>query len=108
MNERLVGSEPPPEREYAEALEQLEPEDKDALRSHPLSLTAAELGRLPATMATEPIDVFAWVRYPSVAVHVQGLALAWTPRAVYVEWEHKGLHRAWVWASAVQRGGMAS
>lgn len=39
--------------------------------------------------------------------HVQGRALASTARAVYVEWEHRRVHRVWVWASAVERGGMA-
>ena len=49
-------------------------------------------------------SVRAWVRYPATADQVSGLALAWTPRAVYVEWEASGTHRAWVWASAVERG----
>ncbi len=34
---------------------------------------------------------------------VRGVALAWTQRAVYVEWEARGIHRVWVWASAVER-----
>ncbi|WP_146072775.1 hypothetical protein [Cryobacterium sp. Y62] len=69
----------------------------------PFSLTSAELGGLPATPASEPTSVRAWVRYPAIARHVHGLALAWTPRAVYVEWEDAGTHRAWVWAPAVER-----
>ena len=69
----------------------------------PYSLTPAELGGLPAATAGEPTHVLAWVRYPATADHVRGLALAWTPRAVYVEWEDRGTHRAWVWASAVER-----
>lgn len=88
----------------SDTLEQVEPPDVDADRSRPFSLSGEELGRLPVTSATEPIPVLAWVRYPAVAVHVRGRALAWTPKAVYVEWEHRGLHRAWVWASAVERG----
>ena len=47
--------------------------------------------------------VRAWVSYPATADQVLGLALAWTPRAVYVEWEGNGTPRAWVWASAVER-----
>jgi hypothetical protein len=43
------------------------------------------------------------VRYPATADQVHGNAVAWTPRAVYVEWEASGTHRAWVWASAVER-----
>lgn len=88
----------------ADTLEQVEPADADEFRSRPFSLTAEELGKMPATLATEPISVLAWVRYPALPTHVRGRALAWTKSAVYVEWEHRGVHRAWVWASAVQRG----
>jgi len=87
----------------ADTLEQVEPDYPEATLNRPFSLTAEELGRMPAIQATEPISVLAWVRYPKVASHVQGRALAWTSRAVYVEWEHRGLHRIWVWASAVDR-----
>jgi hypothetical protein len=95
----------PPVR--SDTLEQVEPEHGAEFTARPYSLTAEELGRLPATMASEPIAVLAWVRFPPMPVHVQGRALAWTPHAVYVEWEDRGIHRAWVWASAVQRGGLA-
>ncbi|WP_199184200.1 hypothetical protein [Cryobacterium sp. Y62] len=40
----------------------------------------------PITVATEPISVLAWVRYPKISTHVDDQALAWTRRAVYVEW----------------------
>ena len=43
------------------------------------------------------------MRYPAVAERVRGMALAWTRRAVYVEWEARGIHRVWVRASAVER-----
>jgi hypothetical protein len=92
---------------YADTLKQVEPDYGEEFTARPFSLTAEELGRLPVTMATEPIPVLAWVRLPAIPTHVQGRALAWTPRAVYVEWEHRGTHRAWVWASAVERGGLA-
>lgn len=91
----------------ADTLKQVEPDYGEEFTSRPFSLTAEELGRMPATQAAEPIPVLAWVRLPAMPTHVQGRALAWTPRAVYVEWEHRGTHRAWVWASAVERGGMA-
>ena len=91
----------------ADTLKQVEPDYGDEFTARPFSLTAEELGRLPVTMAPEPVPVLAWVRLPALPTHVQARALAWTQRAVYVEWEHRGLHRAWVWASAVERGGLA-
>lgn len=87
----------------ADTLGQVEPDRGDEFVVRPYSLTPPELGGLPAAMAGEPTHVLAWVRYPAAADHVRGLALAWTPRAVYVEWEDRGTHRAWVWASAVER-----
>lgn len=87
----------------ADTLEQLEPSHCAEFVARPLSLTPAELSGLPATLASEPMSVRVWVRYPAIARHVHGLALAWTPRAVYVEWEDAGTHRAWVWAPAVER-----
>ncbi|MGY4856847.1 hypothetical protein [Cryobacterium sp. AP23] len=87
----------------ADTLEQVEPSYGAEFVPHPMSLTSAELGGLPATLASEPTSVRAWVRYPAISRHVHGLALAWTPRAVYVEWEDSGTHRAWIWAPAVER-----
>ena len=87
----------------ADTLEQVEPDHGGEFVVRPCSLTAAELGGLPAALASGPTPVRAWVRYPATADQVHGLALAWTPRAVYVEWEASGTHRVWVWASAVER-----
>lgn len=87
----------------ADTLDQVEPDHGVEFVVRPYSLTAAELGGLPAALASGPTPVHAWVRYPATADQVHGLALAWTPRAVYVEWEASGTHRAWVWASAVER-----
>ena len=84
-------------------LSQVEPDHGDEFVVRAYSLTAAELGGLPAAMAGAPTPVRAWVSYPATADQVLGLALAWTPRAVYVEWEGNGTPRAWVWASAVER-----
>jgi hypothetical protein len=87
----------------ADTLDQVEPEHGVAFVVRPYSLTYAELGGLPAVLATTPTPVRVWVRYPATANQVHGMALAWTPRAVYVEWEDGGTHLAWVWASAVER-----
>ena len=90
----------------ADTLGQVEPDRGGEFVVRPYSLTPPELGGLSVAMAGEPTHVLAWVRYPATADHVRGLALAWTPRAVYVEWEDRGTHRAWVWASAVERAGV--
>lgn len=104
-NKRYPSGPHPAPAVQADTLKQIEPEYEE-FSARPFSLTAEELGRLPVTMAAEPIPVLAWVRLPAMPTHVQGRALAWTQRAVYVEWEHRGLHRVWVWASAVERGGL--
>jgi hypothetical protein len=87
----------------ADTLGQVGPDRLGEFDPQPYSLTPAEMQGLTATMASVPLHVLAWVRYPASADLVRGLALAWTPRSVYVEWEDQGTYRAWVWASAVQR-----
>jgi len=76
-------------------------------RPKPISLSDEELDKEHArvTTATERIPVEAWVRYPETPIHTPAIAVAWTDRAVLVEWEVAGggVARAWVWASAVQR-----
>ncbi|MGO4785208.1 hypothetical protein ACEN2M_15550, partial [Cryobacterium sp. W22_MBD10_FK3] len=95
---------PPAQRSVrAGTLAQVEPPTRAEFVVRPFSLTPPELRGLPAILADEPTPVHAWVRYPATAIHVYGLALAWTPHAVYVEWEDGGVHRAWVWAPAVER-----
>lgn len=37
--------------------------------------------------APSPVDVDAWVRFPETAVRVHGRAIAWTARAVQIEFE---------------------
>lgn len=72
----------------------------------PLSLTAAELelDEQPLTRTPRPHAVTAWVRYPEAPLKVEALAVAWTPRAVAIKWRGPDAeHRAWVWASAVER-----
>lgn len=73
----------------------------------PLSLSSVELQLdvQPLTRTPMPEAVRVWVRYPSAALQVNALAVAWTPRAVAVKWPgpDESEHRAWVWASAVDR-----
>lgn len=77
-------------------------------RPRPISLSPSELGHDPVTAAeAEPVDVEAWVRFPEQPIKVQGRAVAWTRRAVWVEFTMRSgaTYRAWVWASAVERRG---
>ena len=88
--------------------QQTDPALNDLLtRPKPISLSSTELGTDPAGVpeTSEVVKVIAWVRYPETAVQVRGRAVAWTDRAVWVEFTtHAGAtHRAWVWASAVSR-----
>ena len=73
----------------------------------PLSLTDDELQLdvYPLTRTPQPEPVTAWVRYPAAPIQVEGVAVAWTPRAVAIRWKGPdgAEHRAWVWASAVER-----
>lgn len=71
--------------------------DEVLTRPQPISLSAAELG---AEAVKE-----AWVKFPESAVRVRGRTIAWTRRAVRVEWEMRdgATRRAWVWVSAVER-----
>ena len=76
-------------------------------RPMPISLSKSELGQEPVTTAEEPVDVQAWVRFPEQPIRVDGRAVAWTKRAVWVEFTMRNgaTFRAWVWASAVDRKG---
>ena len=63
--------------------------DEAATRGvEPTSLTNAELelDALPLTKTPRPPPVRAWVRYGAVAIRVEARAVAWTPRAVALEW----------------------
>lgn len=76
-------------------------------RPMPISLSKHELGAQPVTTADDPPAVEAWVRFPEQPIRVQGRAVAWTNRAVWVEFTMRNgaTLRAWVWASAVDRKG---
>ena len=81
--------------------------DQSVMRGRePESLTPKELGLTtePVTRTPEPVPVTAWVRYGRIGIRVKGRAVAWTAKAVAIEWDGpEGPHRAWVWASAVER-----
>jgi len=83
----------------------VEPAHTDSTAPVPIGLTWEERGGAgaPVTVAPEPISVIAWVRYPNISTHVDAHALAWTHSAVYIQWQSRGVHRLWVWASAVDR-----
>lgn len=73
----------------------------------PLTLTKKELQleEYPLTRTPKPLPVRAWVRYGDTGIEVAARVVAWTSRAVAIEWDvGDGKHRAWVWASAVDRG----
>jgi hypothetical protein len=72
-------------------------------RPRPISLTPAEIGKLDVTEPPQPEPVKAWVRYPETPVQVEARAIAWTERAVKVEWTMRdgSVQQAWVWRSAV-------
>jgi len=96
-------------KRYAEQVDRRmgERADEAAIRGEPpTSLTAAELelDSLPLTKTPKPQQVRAWVRYGTVALKVSARAVAWTPRAVALEWDSPSgkVDRAWVWASAVE------
>lgn len=75
-------------------------------RPRPIGLNADELAgqtvvELPVGAVGERVS--AWVRYPEVSVQVAGRVVAYTDRAVWVEYQHHdgSTHRVWVWAGAV-------
>ena len=71
---------------------------------HSLSDEELELSRFDLTRTRNPRPVRAWVRYSAGAVNVDARAVAWTERAVAIEWNTISgeSHRAWVWGSAVE------
>jgi hypothetical protein len=97
-------------RRYADSIDRRmdAPVAETIMRSGaPLKLSPAELQlhRYPLTRDPRPSKVRVWVRYPDAPLEVEALAVAWTSRAVAVKWAGPGgeEHRAWVWASAVER-----
>ena len=85
--------------------------NESIIRPLPISLSKYELGEDAVTPAEgEPVEVQAWVRFPEQPIKVQGHAVAWTRRAVWVEFTmlSGATYRAWVWASAVERKSQSS
>jgi len=76
------------------------------LRAKAVGLTPAEVGT-EITPAPNPIGVEAWVTFatPPTPVRVEGRAVAWTSRAVEIEYRVNDgtTRRVWVYASAVDR-----
>jgi hypothetical protein len=80
--------------------------DRMMMRDHePQTLMPAELDleHEPVTKPPRALPCSAWVRYGTDSMQVDGLATAWTARAVAVRWmtPDDREHRAWLWASAV-------
>ncbi|WP_210506255.1 hypothetical protein [Naasia sp. SYSU D00057] len=75
------------------------------LRPQPVSLTRREVGEEIIVPETGAPLVRAWVRFPETSVELSGRAIAWTKKAVCVEFTLRDgqVRRAWVWASAVSR-----
>jgi len=71
----------------------------------PRSLLPEQFGDLPITSTTTAQEVRAWVIWEDgVAELVDGVAAAWTKRAVQVRFGIPGhMHAVWVWAVAVER-----
>jgi hypothetical protein len=76
------------------------------MRGEPFSLTndELELDVQPITRTPIAVSAVAWVRYGAVAVKVPVDVVAWTNRAVAIRWKNPEgeIHKAWVWASAVE------
>lgn len=64
-----------------------------------------ELERYALTIPPRPVPVRAWVHYGDIPLRVDAEAWRWTERVVAIVWKVPGggEHRAWVWASAVER-----
>jgi len=97
-------------KRYAEAIDKRMDArviEKIMRSGEPLSLSDIELQLdvYPLTRTPRPEPVRAWVRYPAAPVEIEALAVAWTPRAVAIKWPGPDeiMHKAWVWASAVDR-----
>jgi hypothetical protein len=81
--------------------------DEMTMRGAPETLSGRELELdvQPLTKTPVPVPARAWVRYAGMATKLDVEVVAWTPRAVAVRWKTPAgeEHRAWVWASAVER-----
>jgi hypothetical protein len=73
----------------------------------PISLSDQELELhiQPMTRTPKPEPVMVWVRYGTIPLHIEAELVGWTSRACAVRWTTQTgiIHRAWVWASAVEK-----
>lgn len=89
-------------KRYAEAIDR-----RAAMRRNPYTLHDEQI-RLDRDALTRPpvaVPVKAWVLYPDGWLEIQGVATAWTERAIAIKWQtvEGEEHRAWVWSNAVER-----
>jgi len=81
--------------------------DEMTMRGTPetLSEEELELDVHPLTKTPVAVSARAWVRYAGMATKLDVEVVAWTPRAMAIRWKTPAgeEHRAWVWASAVER-----
>lgn len=57
----------------------------------------------PVYDLAEPDPVLAWVTFPDRVLEVEARVIAWTERAVLVEWGFaQAAESAWVWRDAVR------
>jgi hypothetical protein len=63
-----------------------------------------DLDNEPLTTLRRARPVTAWVKYGGIHLRVDAELVAWTARAVAVRWRAPNgeIHKAWVWASAVE------
>lgn len=97
-------------RRYSDAIDRQQHDrvnDMIMRDSTPSSLTdpELELDRFPLTRTPVPERVRVWIRYRDAAIRIDAELIAWTPRACAVRWKTSTgeQHRAWVWASAVEK-----
>ncbi|MBX3099987.1 MAG: hypothetical protein KF761_10450 [Salinibacterium sp.] len=97
-------------KRYADAIDRRrDAQTRDIVASdgEPDSLTdeELELDTHDLTRTRRPQHVMAWVRYGKTGMKVDARVVAWTTKAVAIEWTTKtgAVHHAWVWASAVER-----
>lgn len=73
------------------------------VRPRPISLNVDELQGQDVVEIDHGDEVDAWVRYPEVPVQITGHVVAYTDRAVRIEYQQRdgATHRVWVWQGAV-------
>lgn len=76
------------------------------VRPRPISLTDDELAGQDVVEVPDGEPVQAWVRYSEAHVQVSARVVAYTARAVQVEYTQRdgAVFRVWVWRGAVTKG----